>query len=69
MLDPHCMTDQQRTIADFGRRMMYMAAVEKNDIFSNAMARVGERLAENASFKGLSDLDLQVVRYCYARKD
>lgn len=67
MLDPHCMTPAQYTIANFGRTMMEMAAVEKNDMLSNNLARVGERLAEKASLKGLTDLDHQIIRFAKAR--
>jgi hypothetical protein len=67
MLDPHCMTPNQRLIANFGRKMMDMAAIEKNDVLSNAFARVGEHLAERASFKGLTALDHDIIRFAKAR--
>jgi hypothetical protein len=69
MLDPHCMTDRQRFISDFGRKMMYLAATEKNDTLSNAFARVGEELAEEASMKCLSELDHQIVRFAKTRME
>lgn len=69
MLDPHCMTPAQYTIANFGRTMMTMAATEKNDVLSNAYARVGEHLAEKASFKGLTELDHQILRFAKARQN
>lgn len=67
MLDPHCMTPAQRNISNFGRKMMDMAAVEKNDMISNALARIGEHLAEKSSVKGLSNLDLQIIRFAKAK--
>jgi len=67
MLDPHCMTDNQRLICNFGRKMMEMAATESNDTISNAFARVGEHLAEKASFKGLTALDHDIIRFAKAR--
>lgn len=67
MLDPHCMTPTQRLIADFGRTMMTMAATEKNDVLSNAFARVGEQLAEKASFKGLTKLDHELIAFAKSR--
>lgn len=67
MLDPHCMTDRQRFISDFGRKMMYLAATEKNDTLSNAFARVGEELAEEASMKRLSELDHRIIRFAKTR--
>lgn len=69
MLDPHCMTPAQRLIANFGRTMMDMAAIEKNDTISNAYARVGEHLAEKASFKGLNKLDHEIIAYAKARSN
>lgn len=69
MLDPHCMTDRQRFISDFGRKMMFLAATEKNDVLSNAFARVGEELAEKASMKGLTALDHDVVRFARTRME
>jgi len=66
-LDSHNMTDRQRFIADFGRKMMFLAATEKEDVLSNAFARVGELLAENASMKGLTALDHEVVRFARTR--
>lgn len=67
MLDPHCMTPTQYMIANFGRHMMTMAATEKNDILSNAFARVGEHLAEKASFKGLTKLDHELIAFAKIR--
>lgn len=67
MLDPHCMTDHQRFIADFGRKMMTLASTENNNVISNAFARVGEQLAEKASMKGLTALDYKVVGFAKAR--
>lgn len=67
MLDPHCMTPAQRSISNFGRTMMHMAATEKNDMLSNALARVGEHLAEKSSFKGLNDLDRKIFRFAKTR--
>ena len=69
MLDPHCMTDRQRFISDFGRKMMALAATEKNDMLSNAFARVGEFIAEEASMKRLSELDHQIVRFAKIRME
>lgn len=67
MLDPHCMTPAQRNVSNFGRKMMEMAATEKNDMISNALARVGEHLAEKSSVKGLTTVDLQLIRFAKAR--
>lgn len=69
MLDPHCMTDRQRFISDFGRKMMFLAATEKNDVLSNAFARVGEELAEKASMKGLTALDHDIVHFARTRME
>ena len=68
-LDPHCMTDRQRFISDFGRKMMFLAATEKEDVISNAFARVGEELAEKASMKGLTALDHDIVRLARTRME
>ena len=67
MLDPHCMTDAQRLISNFGRQMMFLASTEKNHSISNAMARVGEHLAEKSSFKGLTKLDHDIIRFAKTR--
>lgn len=69
MLDPHCMTERQRFISDFGRKMMSLAATEQNDMLSNAFARVGEFIAEEASMKRLSELDHQIVRFAKTRME
>lgn len=68
-LDPHTMTDRQRFISDFGRKMMFLAATEKNDVLSNAFARVGEELAERASMKGLTALDHDIIRFARTRME
>jgi len=57
------MTENQRLIASFGRRMMDFAQFHSNDKISNELARVGYRLAETASLANLSDLDKKIIRY------
>jgi len=66
-LDPHGMTDRQRFISDFGRKMMFLAATEKQDVISNALARVGEHLSEKASMKGLTKIDHDIIRFAKNR--
>lgn len=57
------MTNNQVRIADFGRRMMDLAAVHQNDQISNELSRIGNRLAETASLDGLTELEKKVIRY------
>jgi len=57
------MNTEERKISRFGRQMMDLAAMERNDAIANALSRVGEHLAEKASIEGLTDLDKKVIRY------
>ena len=64
-------TVTQRTIAAFGRKMMW--ASESGEYLDrvpleiiNAFSRVGEELAETASTKRLSSTDYKVIRYAKA---
>jgi len=61
------MTMQQRIVCNFGRKMMDLAALETNDTIANALARVGERLAETASIDGLTDVDHKIIRYAHQK--
>jgi len=60
------MTDRQRTISNFGRRMMQ---ISEDNLFNipleicNAMSRIGEELAETAAVKNLTKEDKMVIQY------
>jgi len=57
------MTEQQRYIAAFGRKMMDLARHHDNDKISNELSRVGNQLAEKASLKDLTELDKKVIQF------
>lgn len=60
-------TPQQRTIASFGRRMMWFSESGENMnvplAILNAFSDVGEHLAETASIKGLNESQLMTIQY------
>jgi len=61
------MTTEQKVLASFGRQMMELAMVEKNDMIANALSRVGEHLAERASVDGLEPVDHKVIAYAHGK--
>ena len=61
------MTARQKTISNFGRRMMqFSQETSPKDVpleILNAMSRIGEELAETCEVKNLSKTDVQVIKY------
>lgn len=60
------MSARQKTISNFGRRMMQISEDNLTNIpleICNAMSRVGEELAETAQVKNLTNEDKMVIQY------
>lgn len=60
------MTARQKTISNFGRRMMQISEENLTNIpleICNAMSRIGEELAETAQVKNLTNEDRMVILY------
>ena len=60
------MSDRQKTISNFGRRMMQISEDNFTNIpleICNAMSRIGEELAETAQVKNLTKEDKMVIQY------
>jgi len=60
------MTPAQRTISNFGRRMMQYSEDNGATVpleILNAFSRIGEELAETASVKNLTAADKMVIKY------
>jgi hypothetical protein len=51
------MSKQQKDLANMGRKLMDMAAKEKNDMISNAMARLGDELTNWGTTYGAKNLN------------
>lgn len=61
------MSEKQKVIASFGRKMIAFQEKGGNGKtpleILNAFSRIGEEMAETASMKNLSDTDKMVVKY------
>lgn len=60
------MSARQKTISNFGRRMMQISEDNLTNIpleICNAMSRIGEELAETAQVKNLTKEDKMVIQY------
>ena len=60
------MSARQKTISNFGRRMMQISEDNLTNIpleICNAMSRIGEELAETAQVKDLTKEDKMVIQY------
>ena len=60
------MSAHQKTISNFGRRMMQISEDNLTNIpleICNAMSRIGEELAETAQVKDLTKEDKMVIQY------
>ena len=60
------MSARQKTISNFGRRMMQISEDNLTNIpleICNAMSRIGEELAETAQVKNLTNEDKMVIQY------
>jgi hypothetical protein len=60
------MSSRQKTISNFGRRMMQISEDNLTNIpleICNAMSRIGEELAETAQVKNLTNEDKMVIQY------